>query len=144
MHSRALVHSPVCHQAGKGCGAFRGIEPGWSIQIGFQALGPGCREEDEAAGILLDSVSKQGFYRNFIVRRTLRIFPLYYVTLALAGFLVYVLGNIQWRQFLMEQGGWWFATYLGNFYVLQLNSWPDSTGRLRVDNWLQLPTSSIE
>ena len=40
-------------------------------------------------GILLDSVGRHAYYRNFIVRRTLRIFPLYYAGLILYCVLSY-------------------------------------------------------
>jgi peptidoglycan/LPS O-acetylase OafA/YrhL len=76
-------------------------------------------------GILLDSAGSRGYYRNFVVRRAFRIFPLYYFSLALACFFAYYPGTIQWATFLRERGGWWFATYLGNFYDLRLNAWPD-------------------
>ena len=76
-------------------------------------------------GILLDHAGTPGFYRNFVVRRSLRIFPLYYVALALACFWAYFPEPIQWTAFFEERGGWWFATYLGNFHVVGLNAWPD-------------------
>src|SRR5690348_15214555 len=39
-------------------------------------------------GILLDSKAKPNYYKNFIVRRVLRIFPLYYFVLALMLLLI--------------------------------------------------------
>ena len=76
-------------------------------------------------GILLDSSGSRGYYRNFVVRRAFRIFPLYYVALGLACFFAYYPATLQWTAFFKERGGWWFATYLGNFFVVRLNAWPD-------------------
>jgi peptidoglycan/LPS O-acetylase OafA/YrhL len=64
-------------------------------------------------GILLDSAGTRGYYRNFILRRTLRIFPLYYASLAL----------FSWREILYAHS-WWYAAYLGNFPVWLQNKWP--------------------
>ena len=74
-------------------------------------------------GILLEEVKTPGYYGRFVARRSFRIFPLYYVSLLLIGFVVYQPG-IKWGEFLQAYGGWWFLTYLGNFYVVKLNSWP--------------------
>jgi peptidoglycan/LPS O-acetylase OafA/YrhL len=57
-------------------------------------------------GILLDTVGRPGYYRNFILRRTLRIFPAYYALLAIAG------------------AGWWYFAYLGNIQSFLQNEWP--------------------
>lgn len=75
-------------------------------------------------GILLDTAGKPAYYRTFLVRRSLRIFPLYYAALLLACAAFYLPGEIRWREFLEQHGGWWFAAYLGNFYVVHLNAWP--------------------
>ena len=58
-------------------------------------------------GILLDSVGHRHYYRNFIVRRALRIFPLYYACLLLYGVLTYLPAHIQWREFLTAGGAGW-------------------------------------
>ncbi len=34
-------------------------------------------------GILIDTKGKEGFYKNFFMKRVLRIFPLYYLTLCI-------------------------------------------------------------
>lgn len=76
-------------------------------------------------GILVDSVDGPAYYRNFVVRRSLRIFPAYYIALLLACVLAYWPGKILWKDFFNHEGGGWFAVYLGNFYVLRLkNAWP--------------------
>jgi peptidoglycan/LPS O-acetylase OafA/YrhL len=62
-------------------------------------------------GILLDSKCSENFLRNFYVRRILRIFPLYYITL----FAFYVVGPLRhlyswvpWKQSI------WYWVYLQN------------------------------
>lgn len=52
--------------------------------------------------------------RQFYIRRSLRIFPIYYLTL-LAGVLV----GMQ----VMRQTFWWHATYCSNIYFALLNGW---------------------
>ena len=66
-------------------------------------------------GILLDTRRSPGFLRNFYVRRTLRIFPLYYATLVVAFVLVPLLvAPGEWtRTATREQV--WFWTYLQNW-----------------------------
>jgi peptidoglycan/LPS O-acetylase OafA/YrhL len=39
--------------------------------------------------------------------------------------LAYWPGKILWKEFLGREGGGWFAIYLGNFYVLPRNAWPN-------------------
>ena len=66
-------------------------------------------------GILLDSRDRAGYYRTFYVRRTLRIFPLYYVvlTVLLLGMLVGG-GGVAQRQMLDWGSPLWLFAYLGN------------------------------
>src|SRR6185369_2455289 len=52
--------------------------------------------------------------RNFIVRRTLRIFPIYY----LAIFTLALIGDPFIREHL-----WWFLTYTSNILCFKQNSW---------------------
>ncbi len=74
-------------------------------------------------GILVDSVGHRSYYRNFIVRRSLRIFPLYYVCLAIYCIVSYYPAHIQWKQFL-SMDGWWYAGYLGNVKTTLEGHWP--------------------
>jgi len=75
-------------------------------------------------GILIHSVSKPHYYRNFIVRRTLRIFPLYYTCMVLYAFLTYYPSAIHWREFLHVGDGGWYMAYLGNVQAFLKNAWP--------------------
>src|SRR5438067_5216950 len=68
-------------------------------------------------GILVDTAGRPGYYRNFLLRRTLRIVPLYCVILAIACVM------FTWKQFLAT-GGWWYLTFLGNTQVFLQNRWP--------------------
>lgn len=74
-------------------------------------------------GILVDSVGHQHYYRNFIVRRCLRIFPLYYVSLVICCILTYYPVAPRFGEFL-HLGGWWYVTYLGNVKVFLDSAWP--------------------
>ena len=44
-------------------------------------------------GILLDSKEKPHYFKNFYIRRTLRIFPIYYMSLAVVTFYAILLGG---------------------------------------------------
>ncbi|HEY9226058.1 MAG TPA: acyltransferase [Gemmatimonadaceae bacterium] len=67
-------------------------------------------------GILLDSPDR-GYYRRFYIRRTLRIFPLYYAVIAatIVGMLVVTQGGWQYHQMVEHWGSpAWLFGYLGN------------------------------
>jgi peptidoglycan/LPS O-acetylase OafA/YrhL len=74
-------------------------------------------------GLLLDSTGQKRYYRNFLARRTLRIFPLYYACLVLFCVADYGPWPIQWKEF-TNDGGWWYAGFLGNVPVFIQNKWP--------------------
>ena len=60
-------------------------------------------------GILLDTAGMPHYFRNFIARRALRIFPLYYGVFLLLGLLTPVL-HLQWHP-----GHLMYLLYVGNF-----------------------------
>lgn len=62
-------------------------------------------------GILLDTRNKPRYFRNFFARRTLRIFPLYYLVLALVLVATSVVSNERHA----AASDWWMWTYLSNF-----------------------------
>jgi peptidoglycan/LPS O-acetylase OafA/YrhL len=74
------------------------------------------------AGILLDTVGRPHYYRNFIVRRCLRIFPLYYACLALYAAIAYFPHPVVWKEYVGTAR--WYLGYLGNFQVFAQNQWP--------------------
>jgi peptidoglycan/LPS O-acetylase OafA/YrhL len=68
-------------------------------------------------GILVDSRSRPDYFRNYYIRRSLRIFPLYYCVLA-AGVIILKLGigDMDYASFVKQWGSpAWFFVYLGNF-----------------------------
>ena len=74
-------------------------------------------------GILVDAVSQPHYYRNFIIRRSLRIFPLYYAALTLFTLAAWKGGGEQWAE--MKQWGiGWFVFYVGNLRASWLNAFP--------------------
>jgi peptidoglycan/LPS O-acetylase OafA/YrhL len=74
-------------------------------------------------GLLVDAKSRPHYFRNFYARRTLRIFPLYYLALAV---LFVVLPLVTVPSPLLEQARShqsWLWTYTANFYIAQQSSW---------------------
>ena len=73
-------------------------------------------------GILLDSRGRAGYWRNFIARRALRIFPLYFLFLVVAfavlpGLLT-LLGQADPLLLENRKALPWFVTYMSNHIVL--------------------------
>jgi peptidoglycan/LPS O-acetylase OafA/YrhL len=73
-------------------------------------------------GILADAVGQSHYYQNFIVRRSLRIFPLYYVCLILFTLAAWKDGS-HWID-TKQWGIGWFVFYLGNIRASWLNQFP--------------------
>ena len=76
-------------------------------------------------GILLNAIRETQGYRNFLARRALRIFPLYYLCLAVFT-AVAVLRAEQgsWEAMKAWGGAGWFVVYLGNIQAAWSNSLP--------------------
>jgi peptidoglycan/LPS O-acetylase OafA/YrhL len=73
-------------------------------------------------GILLRTKSSQGYFRNFMARRVLRIFPLYYGALALCLWVLpAVLGTTAFNVPRSEQVYLW--TYVSNIRMSWVNEW---------------------
>jgi peptidoglycan/LPS O-acetylase OafA/YrhL len=74
-------------------------------------------------GLLVDAKGKPHYFRNFYARRTLRIFPLYYLVLAL----LFVALPFVWplspalEEARAHQA--WLWTYTANFYIAARASW---------------------
>ncbi len=75
-------------------------------------------------GILWDSKTDPRYFRNFYIRRTLRIFPLYYAVLALLFVVLPLLPSI-YPESLGESARHqaWVWAYLTNFYVALQKRW---------------------
>ncbi len=75
-------------------------------------------------GILCDAKNKPHYFRNFFVRRTLRIFPLYYGVLV-ALFVIWPLLPVHYPAGLSEtfQKQVWLWPYASNIYVSMHGSW---------------------
>ncbi|MBS1581053.1 MAG: acyltransferase [Bacteroidetes bacterium] len=66
------------------------------------------------SGILLDTRGQKGYFKRFIIRRALRIFPLYYLTLATI-FLLEALHPVPAVRGLTEHQAW-FWSYMPNLF----------------------------
>jgi peptidoglycan/LPS O-acetylase OafA/YrhL len=72
-------------------------------------------------GILLDSKSKKHYYKNFIFRRVLRVFPLYYLALIILFFLI----PNSWVDLSYYRSHQiWFWTYMEN-WLFSVQGWPE-------------------
>ena len=74
------------------------------------------------AGILLDTREERPYYKNFYLRRTLRVFPLYYVVIFLGLALEIAWHNESVIHNLYET--FWYVVYLGNVHVAFKNHAP--------------------
>ena len=74
--------------------------------------------------ILLETRGRRTYYRTFVVRRVLRIFPAYF--LALAVLYGWMLPSFPAMPAGEAGSGWWLASYLANF-------------RVALDGWETLP-----
>lgn len=73
-------------------------------------------------GILLQTKSAKGYFRNFISRRALRIFPLYFTTLAVCLYVLpTLLSTTAFQQPFSQQGYLW--TYTSNARMAWTNTW---------------------
>ncbi len=79
-------------------------------------------------GILADTRSRSDYFRNYYLRRSLRIFPLYYLVLLAILFLTYFSQGSRGAEnaaFIRQWGSpGWFCFYLGNFKIAQAGAWP--------------------
>ncbi len=76
-------------------------------------------------GILLNAVRGKNSYRNFLARRALRIFPLYYLCLALFTLIsVCRADHASWDAMKAWGGAGWFFVYLGNMRAAWTNHLP--------------------
>lgn len=80
-------------------------------------------------GILLDTRSDRHFFRNFYARRTLRIFPLYYLLVAFSFLVVpWCLAQLpqfgaKLARFSTVSDAWpWYALYASNFLIASNNA----------------------
>lgn len=80
-------------------------------------------------GILVDTRERPDYFRNYYLRRSLRIFPLYYVTLVLAILLLKISHEgATLASFTHEWGSpAWFFFYLGNIKMALLGKWPPAS-----------------
>ncbi|QSQ21675.1 acyltransferase [Pyxidicoccus parkwayensis] len=75
-------------------------------------------------GILWEAKGQPYYFRNFYMRRFLRIFPLYYLTLAVSFLVLPTLaGRLNLDERITTEGATWYLLYLSNFYQL----WVDTT-----------------
>ena len=82
------------------------------------------------AGILLDTRSNPDYYRSYYIRRSLRIFPLYYCVISFLTLVaVFWHGGTPYRLLVAEWGSpAWFFVYLGNFRAATAGCWPTVPG----------------
>jgi peptidoglycan/LPS O-acetylase OafA/YrhL len=73
----------------------------------------------------INNVSTKSFFKNFYIRRTLRIFPLYYLFLFVLLFLLPAFGIFNNEVVDYREDKWWFIFYLQNW--LFTNNFPETS-----------------
>lgn len=69
-------------------------------------------------GILVDTKQSEGYFKNFYVRRCLRIWPLYYSLLLFMFVGVRFLNSTEYHAVLQQSSPWWaYPLFLQNFLV---------------------------
>ena len=69
-------------------------------------------------GILLDTKQSDGYFKNFYVRRCLRIWPLYYALLFFMFVGIRFLSRSQFHTVVQQSSPWWaFPIYMQNFLL---------------------------
>jgi peptidoglycan/LPS O-acetylase OafA/YrhL len=74
-------------------------------------------------GLLLETKSSPHYFRNFYARRTLRIFPLYYLVLAVLFLLLPCFVVLPPELEHARHHQVWLWTYTSNFYIAAKSSW---------------------
>lgn len=80
-------------------------------------------------GILFDAKGSNHYFKTFYMRRTVRIFPLYYLFLVLALFALPLLSLVYVPQWMYGQQHW-FWLYLSNFRMATQGGWAASEALL--------------
>jgi peptidoglycan/LPS O-acetylase OafA/YrhL len=123
MRALGLCMVLICHFWPRGLGeaVFQFGQLGWIAMDSFFVMSGFL-----ITGILLDSREKPSYFANYYARRSLRIFPLYYVVL-LAWFWISKhtdFGN-GYRTMVQQWGSpMWFTFYLGNIRAAIKGVWP--------------------
>jgi peptidoglycan/LPS O-acetylase OafA/YrhL len=74
-------------------------------------------------GILWEAKGQPFYFRNFYMRRFLRIFPLYYLALAVSFLVLPALADrLHLDDRITTEGATWYLLYLSNFYQLQVDT----------------------
>jgi peptidoglycan/LPS O-acetylase OafA/YrhL len=69
-------------------------------------------------GILVDTKQSEGYFKNFYVRRCLRIWPLYYSLLLLMFVVVRFLNASEYHAVVQQSSPWWaYPLFLQNFLI---------------------------
>lgn len=68
--------------------------------------------------ILLNTVNKPGYFKNFYAKRILRIFPLYYLSLILFLLVLPRINGFPLDFSFYIDHQWWYWTYLQNWFVI--------------------------
>ena len=80
-------------------------------------------------GILLDTKGSEGFFKNFYVRRCLRIWPLYFAVITFMFVVVPLVRPTQAQSVFERSSPWWsFPLFLQNFFVPNLTRAAASLG----------------